>query len=841
LEVIPLRQVAGHWNVLKFLEQGPCTNCVSVTKVTPNPSGTKSFDVQIKHPFKTANLTGFDVRGIAMFHGGHSFPASVLTTPDRATGDGELVNADGYTTLYNSSTAGSGPGGLQGYLKGKFASQTLPDATLNGYKRHISSDPANTRNAFYADDAIIATYELDMPDTQFIFGYAVDACWVPPTTKPVTDPMTQFPPEANCSEPWKIGFTEIPLDNPITEKGGTTKLQVDVYDWQGKDSHLAPKVECSELFDGLLDVPWKEDGPDYTRYEVDVSNSNHAAAGNYKCLVSVEDNDNQGSPDYLDLTAYQIISIPVIQNEPPVAIAEFDATEAVAGKDVSFCDGGSYDPDGGGIVLNEWDWNNDGIYDDQGTNQIHSWGKPGTYQVQYRVTDGEGSTDILDTPLEVEVRDGGWARTWGSNYGNAVTGDSSGNAYVTGAFQGTVDFDPGSGVDEHTSNGAMDIYLSKFDPNGNLLWTKTWGGFDNDYGEGITVDDYANIYLTGSFMNTVDFDPGPLLEARTSNGDTDAFVSMFDTDGNFQWVDAWGGNMYDEGTDISSDGTSLIYVTGRFCSIVDFDPSGNVDEHIATDASDVFLVKLYNTGFYYWVRTWGDLFDDSGCGVAADGFHNAYVTGLTDYAFLYKYAPDGDLIWSKDFGGGLFTIGSDVAVDGFGTAFVTGAFEGTDVDFDPGPGDDLRTSNGGDDIYLSSYDPSGTYLWTKTCGGTGDDHPLGVAINIYLDVYIAGEYEDSVDFDPGAGSDIHVSNGNEDAFLCRFDMDGLFAWARTWGGTGTDDGEAVGTGQQLIKNAFVTGYFSGTVDFDPGSGVDEHTATGGLNAYLSKFLPDGSW
>jgi len=157
IEIVPVRELQIHLNVLGWLEKGPCTNCVSVVAVTPGPAGTKLIDVRIKHPFPSANLTGFDVRGIAMFAGSHVFPLSTLTTPDKTLGDGELVNADGFTTLYNGSTEGSGPGGLQGYIKGKFASAAPPDAILNGYKRHISSGSANTRNAFYAGDSIIVT------------------------------------------------------------------------------------------------------------------------------------------------------------------------------------------------------------------------------------------------------------------------------------------------------------------------------------------------------------------------------------------------------------------------------------------------------------------------------------------------------------------------------------------------------------------------------------------------------------------------------------------------------------------------------------------------------------
>ena len=106
--------------------------------------------VQVKHPFPSLNLTGFDVRGIVMFKGTQSFPVSGLKASSSLNGEGELMNADGFTTLYNSTTGGDGPGGLQGYIKGKM-SAGLPDSTLNGYKRFDTNDPANTRSYFGRD------------------------------------------------------------------------------------------------------------------------------------------------------------------------------------------------------------------------------------------------------------------------------------------------------------------------------------------------------------------------------------------------------------------------------------------------------------------------------------------------------------------------------------------------------------------------------------------------------------------------------------------------------------------------------------------------------------------
>jgi len=407
--VLPVRDASIHWNVLSWLENGPCTNCIQLTGIQPSGTGTLEVDVRITSPFDNPKLTGFDVRGIAMFDGSAEFPISGLTYSDRALGNGELVNADGYTALYNSSTIGSGPGGLQGYQQGKFATVQVPDALLSGYMRYISSDAANTRNAFYAGDEITLTYEIDMPDGPFVLGYAVDANWAPPLVDPVTDPITDFPPEANCPEPWKIEVTEESDGPGLYESGGQTKLQVDVYDWQGSTSHFEPVVECPDIFSGTIEADFSENGDGYARYEIIIVNELLPGIGEYRCLVSVEDTQNESAPDWLDLTLYGIVSLNVSEtpNLPPVAAAHADVYEIQPGEYVQFTDD-STDPDGVEDIV-KWEWDFDYsdypgfIAESEEQNPLHQFLEPYYQQVQLRVTDTEGHIDLLEEPLEIHT------------------------------------------------------------------------------------------------------------------------------------------------------------------------------------------------------------------------------------------------------------------------------------------------------------------------------------------------------------------------------------------------------------------------------------------------------
>ena len=776
-EVIPVRQALAHWNVIQFLEQWPCANCFNITSISFNPDGTLDVNVSIKHPFSNPNLTGFDVRGIAMFNGSHLFPTSGLIMSDRTMGDGEIVNADGYTTLYNPTIVGHG---FEGYMKGKLATATAPGATLNGYKRFVSEDPANIRNAFYAGDEVVATYRVYVPDppNPWVFGYAIDACWAPPIDKPVDDPMTDFSVEANCPEAWRISVSDVPIGDGLTPSGGQVSVVIDVFDWQGKDDAHPPLVECPELFEGQVEAIWTEDGSGYARYEALVENVHLASADTYLCLVRKEAAENDPSKLWLDLAAHQLHELRVSQ----------------------------------------------------------------------------------------VITGGGWAKTWGGgdggDDGDGVAVDQSGNIYVAGSFMSTVDFDPGGGVDNHISTGVIDVFLSKFDSSGTFLWARTWGGSGWDEGYGVDVDDTGNVYVTGYFNETVDFDPGSGTDNHTSGGWEDVFLSKFDPSGSFLWARTWGGSTLDEGYSVAADGSGNAYVTGCFNDTVDFDPASGIDNRSSHGGADIFLSKFGPSGGFLWARTWGGTYDqDSGFGVAADVSGDTYVTGVflqdtVDFdpgagvdnhasngdhdVFLSKFGSSGDFVWARTWGGIYRDRGDSVAVVGSGTSYVAGTFFKDTVDFDPGSGVDYHTPKGDLGIFLSKFVPSGDFVWARTWGGGGQEGCYRAAVDGPGNAYVADSFVGTFDFDPGSGKDSHATNGGYDLFLTKFDSSGDFLWANTWGGI-SDFEAPYGVAADDSGIAYVTGWFSDMVDFDPGAGVDNHASNGWQDAFLSKFLPDGSW
>jgi hypothetical protein len=381
--------------------------------------------------------------------------------------------------------------------------------------------------------------------------------------------------------------------------------------------------------------------------------------------------------------------------------------------------------------------------------------------------------------------------------GSDVVEGLDGKIYVTGYFGNTVDFNPGAGEEWRTSNGCFDAFLSMFDPNGKFEWVLTWGAQGYDRGIAVTTDNSGDIFVLGDFMGSVDFDPGPgshIADAHSSNYN-DAFLVKLTSGGQYVWSLTWGGTGAVEPYKVVLNSAGEIYIVGEFRGIVDFDPGPGIDEHIYEgDWFDAFLMKLDPNGDYLYCRTWG-------------GFGRSRAMCL--------------------------------AFDTEGNIYISGNFEVT-CDFDPGPGIDAHDALGYEDAFLSKFDPSGEFQWVRVWGGPlGYDHANVVLVSALNGVYVAGRFVGDVDLDPGPGSEIHSTEGNNaDVFLTMFNTSGDFMWTRVWGSTGNDvckDGAISDQG-----NLCVAGFFSETVDFDPGPGVVEYSSNGGLDASVSVFDPAGN-
>ncbi len=243
--------------------------------------------------------------------------------------------------------------------------------------------------------------------------------------------------------------------------------------------------------------------------------------------------------------------------------------------------------------------------------------------------------------------------------------DTENNVIVTGNYSGTVDFNPGVGINNLSSSGnSSDIFLLKLSSSGLYLWAKTIGNTDSDYGHALTADKDNNIYLTGYFGGTVDFNTGSGTLNLTASGIMDGFAAKYNANGEVVWAKHFGAGNMDQGLDIALDALNNVYVTGF---------------------------------------TNGNPTVDHSSGKIMQGFSGHDI-------IILKYNTSGDFLWAKLMGGikppnlpayADSEVGMGIDVDRRnGAVYTTGYYQEFDIDFDPGPGSFVANFRGGTDIFV---------------------------------------------------------------------------------------------------------------------------------------------
>ncbi len=377
--------------------------------------------------------------------------------------------------------------------------------------------------------------------------------------------------------------------------------------------------------------------------------------------------------------------------------------------------------------------------------------------------------------------------------GLAIAISSAGNVYVAGYFQGTADFDPGTGTAEKTSNGFRDAFLASFNSDGTFRWVKSFGGTADDRAHDVGTKDDEAVYLTGLFRETATLSSDATgANAVNSVGEEDGFLISLAPNASLNWIVSFGDTSVDKGNRVDTDSAGNVYLYGIFSRDVDFDPSPESDVLSSLNGSqDGVLASYLPDGTLNWAIPIGGAQLDGASGLAVSPDGNAFVTGdfigavnfnPTDEAleitsagrdqYIAAYSSQGLLDWVNPLGTG-FALGSDVAVNDEGIVHVTGFFSG---DIFPDLQSTLRlASNGEQDMMLASYFINGDFRWAHAIGGALSEVPTGVAINGAGDAYLTGFFEDEVDFNPGTDTLLASSTGEYDGFVAQFRADGSLA------------------------------------------------------------------
>jgi len=387
------------------------------------------------------------------------------------------------------------------------------------------------------------------------------------------------------------------------------------------------------------------------------------------------------------------------------------------------------------------------------------------------ITDQFPGTNQPPTPFVpgLALRLGGTA----SDQVTAMVLDPGGGFYLAGSFAGSADF-AGTGINALTSLGGTDGFLARYSATGALVWALRFGSTQNEQVNAVARDAAGNLYVGGSFEGAALFGPTGGGVIQNSAGGSDAFVAKFTATGVFLWSRRFGGTEADEVSGLVVDGSGGVLAGGTFNGFANSAPSG-------------------------------------GTAVQSNGSSDGFVLSL---------GSDGAIRWTLPIGGTQADAVSAVAITSTGKIVVAGTFRGG-ADF-ARLGGTVTALNavGGADLFVAVYSSDGSFERVRAAGGPNDETLAagGLALDNQDAALLTGGFSGSVDFDPGLGLVVRTSIGtNPNLFLVRYDATGAILAVTTFGGLGS-----VTPSRAAVNSAgdvFLTGSFSGPIDFDPGPGL----------------------
>ncbi|MBP8032991.1 MAG: SBBP repeat-containing protein [Bacteroidia bacterium] len=369
----------------------------------------------------------------------------------------------------------------------------------------------------------------------------------------------------------------------------------------------------------------------------------------------------------------------------------------------------------------------------------------------------------------------------GQDHGNAITVDSNDNIFVTGATSSS-DFpilNAGTYFQSlnSTSGGGQDVYILKFDSNGNRLWATYYGGTNTDIAYSIAVDLNNNVFITG-FSLSPDFptlNSGTYFQGLNASYD-DVFILKFDNIGNQLWATFYGGTEGERGLSITTDLFGNVFVTGH------------------TNSPDLPILNTGGTAFF-------------------QPFSGA--TSQLDL-FIAKFNNNGALLWATFYGGTSYDVGYSVITDQSGNVFIGGETASINFPvFSPGGNTYFQSNNNGlYDVYLLKFDNTGNRLWATYYGGSDNEinhngtynFDKMLAIDACGNLFCSFDTKSSDLFTKaycGGGYLNTSSNGLTDYFITRFTNSGELEWATYLGGDGDDFGPHISV--DMSNNLFLSG------------------------------------
>jgi hypothetical protein len=363
--------------------------------------------------------------------------------------------------------------------------------------------------------------------------------------------------------------------------------------------------------------------------------------------------------------------------------------------------------------------------------------------------------------------------------GYSIKLDNNNNVYIVGDFDGMVDFDPGTAVNNISPLGFVDAFVLKLSSAGNFIWVKTFGGMNAGVlAKALAIDNNNDLVICGFYTDVVDFDPGTGVFNLTPLIGFESFLVKLSSAGNFIWAKALQSTNFSFANAIDIDAANNIYCGGIFTDNIDLNPGS---------ATNTFIAPINS-----------------------------------QHSYVVKLDPLGNYVFGKSYGGNEYTELTSLSVTNTNSIVIGGVFLGQN-DFDPGAGSFLLNSGSGtQSAYILQLNNVGDFDWAKSFFGADDVQLSGLTIDVSGNVYSTGYFLDITDFDPGTGVLNFTPSGFVDIFISKLNSNGNLVFAHQIGGNGEEVGAALAIDSN--NNIYGTGIFNGIVDFDPSTTVNTLTA-----------------
>jgi len=611
-----------------------------------------------------------------------------------------------------------------------------------------------------------------------------------PTTTSTTLPRANAAPRANAgADQFTQTLTAITFDGSASSDSDGT---ITAYNWTFGDGATASGRTVSHSY---------------------------RTAGTYTVTLTVTDDDGARASD--TATAH-------VSNRAPVANAGADRTAAV-GAAVAFDGRGSSDPDG---TISSYSWAFGDGTTASGATVSHTYGRSGTYTATLTVTDdaGAGASDAATITVTASGGNHVWSKTFGGPewtdnvVPQATAVVPNGNVVVVGYFAGTVNLGGGA----VTSTGGDDIFVAEYaGTDGRYLWSKHFGDTSHDFATAVTVDASNNVLVGGNFSGSIDFGGGALTTTASS-----PFLAKFSASGAHVWSKLVSGSTNGSVTGIALAGDGTLFTTGTF------NGSANFGTGAMTSAGswDGYLLATASTdGHALWARRFGGSQIDTPRAVTVDAFGHVTVTGVfqstADFGggplasaggydiFLVQYATaDGRHVWSKRFGDTGNDYGVAIDVDAAGNLFVGGDFHGT-VNFGGGAMVDPGSASAS---YVVAFSSAGTHAWSKMFTTDYYDVAMkGLTVDRSGNVAFTLTTVGAIDCGGGA---LPMSGGG-DPIVAELSGAGAHLWSKRFPSASQAYNASAAIAADGTGNVFVTGEFTGTIDFGGGPVSDANGRT----------------